>query len=42
MDEDMYDDEWGCDYCRNDGRLDDKNCCPVCDAQYFDLSDVGK
>lgn len=31
---DAPDDEWGCDYCRNDGRLTDNNICPKCDAQY--------
>ena len=27
------DDEWGCDYCRNDGRLVNGRC-PHCDAEY--------
>lgn len=26
--------EWGCDHCRNDGRLTALNACPKCDAQY--------
>lgn len=28
--------EWGCDYCRNDGKLNANNCCPECDAEYQD------
>lgn len=27
------DEEWGCDYCRNDGRLENGRC-PECDAEY--------
>lgn len=29
-------DDWGCDYCRNDGKLTADGRCPKCDAQYFD------
>ena len=32
-------DDWGCKYCRNDGRLNDDNRCPKCDAQ-FDADDT--
>jgi hypothetical protein len=28
--------EYGCEYCRNDGRLNPNNCCPKCDAWYPD------
>ena len=31
--------EWGCDYCRNDGRLIDNGMnprCPECDAEFPD------
>jgi|TARA_R100000479_G_scaffold176487_1_gene131363 hypothetical protein len=28
--------DWGCDHCRNDGRLNEMGCCPVCDAQFDD------
>lgn len=28
------DEEYGCEYCRNDGRLKDDGCCPRCDAWY--------
>jgi hypothetical protein len=31
--------EWGCDYCRNDGKLNENNVCPKCDAQYLDDDD---
>ena len=31
-----YDDDWGCEHCRNDGRLNDLGICPKCDAQYTD------
>lgn len=31
-----HDEEWGCDYCRNDGKLNENNVCPKCDAQYPD------
>ena len=27
-------DDCGCDYCRNDGKLNENNACPKCDAQY--------
>jgi hypothetical protein len=27
-------DDWGCDYCRNDGKLTSSNTCPKCDAQF--------
>ena len=30
--------DWGCDYCRNDGRLTFMNTCPKCDAQ-FDMDE---
>ena len=33
-DDDLY--EWGCEYCRNDGKLNAMNCCPECDAQFDD------
>jgi len=26
--------EWGCDYCRDDGKLTPEGTCPKCDAQY--------
>ena len=32
--EDMCDYDWGCEYCRNDGKLNANNCCPKCDAQF--------
>lgn len=28
-------DDWGCDYCRNDGELTDANTCPECDAEFL-------
>jgi hypothetical protein len=28
--------EIGCDYCRNDGKLDEDGVCPKCDAQWFE------
>lgn len=28
------DDDWGCEYCRNDGALNDNGHCPKCDAEY--------
>lgn len=32
----MTDEEdWGCGYCRNDGRLNDLGVCPKCDAEYY-------
>jgi hypothetical protein len=31
---DEPDDDWGCEYCRNDGRLTDDGRCPKCDAWY--------
>lgn len=30
------DDEWGCEYCRNDGALSDSGECPRCGAEYPD------
>ena len=30
------DDDWGCEYCRNDGKLTPMGTCPKCDAQYDD------
>jgi hypothetical protein len=27
-------DDWGCDYCRNDGKLTAGGLCPYCDAHY--------
>lgn len=27
-------DDWGCDHCRNDGALNEMNCCPECDAEF--------
>lgn len=32
MDED--EEEYGCEYCRNDMPLNDNDCCPKCDAWY--------
>lgn len=26
--------DWGCDHCRNDGKLTALGVCPFCDAQY--------
>jgi len=26
--------EWGCDHCRNDGKLTAFSTCPFCDAQF--------
>ena len=34
MEED--DEGYGCEYCRNDGKLNYNNCCPICDAWYPD------
>lgn len=34
MTEDEGEEEYGCEYCRNDGRLNDNGCCPKCDAWY--------
>lgn len=31
--------DWGCEYCRNDGRLNENNCCPICDAEFQDPED---
>jgi hypothetical protein len=28
------DDDWGCDHCRNDGKLTEDGRCPKCDAIY--------
>jgi hypothetical protein len=28
--------EFGCDYCRNDGKLDESGVCPKCDAQWLE------
>lgn len=36
MDDKEYD--WGCDYCRNDGKLFE-GVCPECDAEYPDVHD---
>jgi len=33
------DDDWGCEYCRYDGKLDANNCCPKCGAQFWDWDD---
>lgn len=27
-------DDWGCEYCRNDGKLNENGCCPKCDAEF--------
>lgn len=27
-------DDWGCEYCRNERTLNDNDCCPKCDAQF--------
>ena len=32
----QHDDDWGCDYCRNDGALSDSGECPMCGAEYPD------
>jgi hypothetical protein len=32
-------DDWGCEYCRNDGALNDDGRCPQCDAQFEDDDD---
>lgn len=37
-DTDWFEGEIGCDYCRNDGALED-NICPECDASWEDLAD---
>lgn len=29
-------DDRGCEYCRNDGRLNEMGFCPKCDAQYHE------
>jgi len=34
MDKTADEDDWGCEYCRNDGRLDENGCCPKCGAEY--------
>lgn len=26
--------DFGCEYCKNDGKLNENDCCPECDAQY--------
>lgn len=28
--------EWGCEHCRNDGKLNESNRCPKCDAEFPD------
>jgi len=28
--------EFGCEYCRNDGKLSPIGTCPICDAEYPD------
>lgn len=32
--------EWGCDYCRNDGKLTPAGTCPKCDAQFDTEGDI--
>lgn len=34
IDPDDNEGDWGCDHCRNDGTLNEHNCCPVCDAEF--------
>lgn len=33
-----YDDEWGCEHCRNGGKLTEGRC-PKCDAEYPEEDD---
>jgi len=36
MDKTADEDDWGCEYCRNDGRLDENGCCPKCASAILD------
>lgn len=32
-------DDYGCEYCLNDGKLNDMGVCPECDAEYSEADD---